>query len=235
MKKLIVLLSIQLLLTVIVFESAGQTQAKVTYTYHSYGGYKRDMTLLIKDGISQFIFHKEDTTIQGVNTAEFFHYFRHYETYYDLLSKNVTEQRLMKDKEMMLIAQWNNNLNWKMTGESKKIMGYTVQKAAAPAYEMAEKGSDLDYKEAVAWFTTEIPFQAGPERYFGLPGLILELSFTGRSIFYEVKEIDIKADVPTIKIPTEGVEVSSKEIVRPFIIDKKWLKKKKKELASASN
>ena len=31
--------------------------------------------------------------------------------------------------------------------------------------------------DVVAWYSPQIPVSAGPDRYWGLPGLILELSF----------------------------------------------------------
>jgi GLPGLI family protein len=57
-------------------------------------------------------------------------------------------------------------LQWKITGEKKKIDNYETQKAV------------LSYggREWTAWFTTEIPFQDGPYKFNGLPGLIVQIS-----------------------------------------------------------
>ena len=33
---------------------------------------------------------------------------------------------------------------------------------------------EIDGKKVLAWFTPDIPISAGPQKYYGLPGLILE-------------------------------------------------------------
>lgn len=46
------------------------------------------------------------------------------------------------------------------------------------------------YGKTIAWFTNDIPIAAGPARYYGLPGLILELTYESSSIQYIAKEIN---------------------------------------------
>lgn len=213
-------------------KTTAQNDASVIYKYYSYGNYSCDMKLTINNGTSKFTFQTKDTTTYGENTMEFYHYFSYFETYYNLLSKEVTEIRILNKDESNLIAHWQNHLVWNITGETKQILGYTVQKAIVKAYGYTDPGSEFDYGDAIAWFTTEIPFQTGPERYFGLPGLILEVEFTQRRMKYVAQDIDFS---PTEKInfPTQGIEVSMKETVRPFLIDKKWLKQKQKEFSAS--
>lgn len=56
--------------------------------------------------------------------------------------------------------------NWEITGEQKKFWDYTCQKAIC-------KFRGRTYE---AWFTTDIPIMDGPWKFYGLPGLILEVS-----------------------------------------------------------
>ena len=53
---------------------------------------------------------------------------------------------------------------WTVTREQKIVLGYTCYKAATQF-----RGRDY-----IAWFTMDIPVQAGPWKFWGLPGLILE-------------------------------------------------------------
>ncbi|WP_047446390.1 GLPGLI family protein [Chryseobacterium sp. JAH] len=58
-----------------------------------------------------------------------------------------------------------NNQNWKLTDEKKKVKDLNLQKATAR----------WGGRNWIAWFTADIPFQEGPYKFHGLPGLIVEL------------------------------------------------------------
>lgn len=62
----------------------------------------------------------------------------------------------IKDKQQPIL--------WKMTDETREIAGYTCRRA---------NGLILDSVYVVAFFTTEILPQGGPESFSGLPGMIL--------------------------------------------------------------
>ena len=72
-----------------------------------------------------------------------------------------------KDRIEPLSCQYEENLNlpWKIEQEKTKINSYDTQKAT------------LNFGGRVweAWFTTEIPIQDGPYKFFGLPGLIIKI------------------------------------------------------------
>jgi len=204
-----------------------QTQAIATYAYESYGGYKTELTLRIDGDQSHFIYQKEDTTITNEKGWEYYHQFEHYEFFLDLGDQTIVEQRLPNDV-IPLISRWKTDLKWEILDETKEIAGYAVQKATTKAYPISEgaKGTMLEY--VVAWFTMDIPFSTGPARYYGLPGLIIHLELSNRNeINYTLKDISFET-VGEIVPPREGIEVSKAEIIRPFLINKKWLKQQKK-------
>lgn len=58
-----------------------------------------------------------------------------------------------------------NTQNWKLTNEKKKVKDLNMQKAT----------TNWGGRNWTAWFTTDIPFQEGPYKFHGLPGLITEL------------------------------------------------------------
>ena len=130
------------------------------------------------------------------------------------------------------------NLKWKMEGETRVIGGYNCfkataivpvnqtdfrnfapkkedDKAAKPADE-AKKTNLLDNlempKEATitAWYTPEIPVNQGPENYWGLPGLILEVN-DGKTIILCSKVVMNPKEKAVIKPSNKGKVISQKE------------------------
>ena len=61
-----------------------------------------------------------------------------------------------------------------------------------------------------AWYTPDIPINQGPENYWGLPGLILEVS-NGKTTILSSKVVMNTKDKKEIKAPTGGKEVTQKE------------------------
>lgn len=54
---------------------------------------------------------------------------------------------------------------WKILSDKQKIGEYNTQKAT----------TSFGGREWVAWFSTDIPFQDGPYKFYGLPGLIIKI------------------------------------------------------------
>lgn len=68
-------------------------------------------------------------------------------------------------ENVVLKLSSKNTQNWKLTGEKKKVKDLNMQKAT----------TNWGGRNWTAWFTTDIPFQEGPYKFHGLPGLITEL------------------------------------------------------------
>ena len=81
---------------------------------------------------------------------------------------------------------------WKILAEKQKIGEYDTQKATT-AY---------GGREWIAWFSTAIPFQDGPYKFYGLPGLIVKLEdITGTHIMTLVG--NKKIDSPVVETESE--------------------------------
>ena len=61
-----------------------------------------------------------------------------------------------------------------------------------------------------AWYTPEIPVNQGPESYWGLPGLILEVN-DGKTVILCSKIVLNSKDKVEIKAPTNGKAISQKD------------------------
>lgn len=59
----------------------------------------------------------------------------------------------------------NLKFNWKILNDKEKIGSYNTQKATV----------DFGGRKWTAWFSTELPFQDGPYKFSGLPGLIVKI------------------------------------------------------------
>jgi GLPGLI family protein len=155
-------------------------------------------------------------------------------TYY----KNVKEKSYSVDKEFMgkefLIKDALPQLEWKMESETKQVGGYTVYKATAvKPVDNSDfrnyRAKDADKKEdkekttnfmddfempkevlITAWYTPEIPVNQGPEGYWGLPGLILEVN-DGKTIILCSKIVMNTKEKTEIKAPKVGKVVTQKE------------------------
>lgn len=77
-----------------------------------------------------------------------------------------------------LVSQ-NINLKWKLYPEYITILNYKAQKAT----------TEFGGRKWTAWFAKDIPFQDGPYKFRGLPGLIVKIEDETKSHQFELKGI----------------------------------------------
>lgn len=144
--------------------------------------------------------------------------------------KNIKDSLFLQENELLgkkfLVNDKLKALDWKMSGETKQIGQYTAFKATAskeasainfsprgPRGNNDQASADNDEPETpkmvevTAWYTMQIPVNQGPGKFWGLPGLILELHEGNTSILCTKIEIN-SDDTETIKIPSKGKKVS---------------------------
>lgn len=151
--------------------------------------------------------------------------------------KNLKDKEMIEDVEQFSkrfrVMEEMELPQWEMSAETKQIGQYLCYKAT-----MVKVDNSIDWgsifsrrarnnqkkdsskttkdKEAVklqkitAWYTPQIPVSAGPERYWGLPGLILEIN-AGRTTMLCTEIVINPEDVVEIKKPSKGKEVSRDE------------------------
>lgn len=108
---------------------------------------------------------------------------------------NIQEEEVLNQLKYLnrnwLISHNIKDLKWRITEETKTILGYSCKKAIVDFDPIMSIGGEI-----TAWFTTEIPFQFGPTTFVGLPGMILQVD-QGNYTFYAT---DIKLNKEAIKI-----------------------------------
>lgn len=107
-----------------------------------------------------------------------------------------------------------NSLNWKLIDETKKIQNYNCQKAIVK----------FGNREWTAWFTTELPFQDGPNLFRKLPGLIVAIEDSRKHHSFELIANYKTNDTP--KIEKQNKLMRTYEVNRKQF-NKKWSKFRK--------
>jgi len=163
--------------------------------------------------------------------------------------KNIKEKLFLQDQELFgkqfLIQDSLVQINWIMGNETKQIGKYMCFKATAkmPAssfdfssFRRRSQNNEQDSTkvkenktgnaskqvDVVAWYTLQIPVSQGPGEYWGLPGLILEVS-SGRTTVLCSKIVMNPEEKEAIKKPSKGKEVTKVEY-------NKIMKKKTEEM-----
>ncbi len=73
---------------------------------------------------------------------------------------------------------------WQIKNDIKEIAGHICMNAF--------RKDSLKQQDITAWFALDIPIPAGPERNFGLPGLILEIDVNDGAMHIEATNISFK-------------------------------------------
>lgn len=79
----------------------------------------------------------------------------------------------------------NDKINWITTNETKKVQDFTLQKAT----------TTFGGRNWVAWFNKDIPFNEGPFKFRGLPGLIFEIYDTKKNFIYNLIKSEKLPDI----------------------------------------
>ncbi|MBV1923137.1 MAG: GLPGLI family protein [Flavobacteriaceae bacterium] len=141
----------------------------------------------------------------------------------DVLYKNTKEDYFLNQNELFskqfLINDSLELPEWNLEKETKNIGNYTCFKATytrmVPEERMgppSEEGEEVaEVEETVtAWYTLQIPIKQGPGMYYGLPGLILEVSAGNQSILCSKIVLNPKDGISITK-PTKGKKVNQEE------------------------
>lgn len=179
---------------------------------------------------------KEDEKIDAVSgaTDSWGKNFSPGEQYKNVKTKTLLQQQEFYGKQF-LIKDDLLAIDWKIGKETKQIGKYMCFKATASIptddltwYDFSwnklrrteEQKKDsitgeliepkVEMSEVVAWYSPQIPLSQGPLEYWGLPGLILEIS-VGNTTMLCSKIIMNPDEKSKIEAPDKGKEVSKTE------------------------
>lgn len=159
--------------------------------------------------------------------------------------KNVKNSQLVQSQEFygkkFLVKDKLQDIKWQMGKETKQIGNYLCFKAMAliPTDDLTwynfswdkmrrnepQKDStgtikkpEIKMTQVEAWYTTQIPVSHGPSEYWGLPGLILEVSAGDTTLLCSKIVINPKESIK-IEAPQKGEQVN-KEKYKATVMDK---------------
>jgi len=84
---------------------------------------------------------------------------------YPSMKMQYIEMIMTMGKGMYISYSEDLNFNWKILPDKAKIGEYNAQKAT----------TEFGGRKWTAWFSTDLPFQDGPYKFSGLPGLIVKI------------------------------------------------------------
>lgn len=153
--------------------------------------------------------------------------------------KNIKDNALVQSQEFygkqFLVKDKLQAIEWKMGSDTKQIGQYVCFKATAlvPSKELAwydfswsdlrtestpesdstnveSKEPEIQMTAVEAWYTPEIPVSHGPGEFWGLPGLILEVS-AGNTTILCSKIVMNPQDKLKIEAPDKGKEITKSD------------------------
>ena len=151
--------------------------------------------------------------------------------------KNVKSDKQIQQQEFygkkFLVKDQLQPMTWTLGNETKKIGNYNCFKATTfiPTDDLLwysfswsrmrttndsedktteEDDKSVDITEVEAWYTPQIPVRHGPSEYWGLPGLILEVS-AGETTMLCSKIVLNPTDAIQIEAPSKGSLVTKSE------------------------
>ncbi|MCS3528871.1 GLPGLI family protein [Chryseobacterium sp. JUb7] len=164
----------------------------------------RNFILYYKDGISLYLQDNELIKVSGLSLEEMGNtrkanidqnsggLYKNHKT-----GEYVSEADIFGKK--FLVIDRMKKYDWILTNEEKKIATYKVKKASAM----------INGENITAWYTEELPIKEGPEDYYGLPGLIIEVSTNNKTyIAVDSSTVDPKFNITK---PSQGEPISKEK------------------------
>ncbi len=159
---------------------------------------------------------------QGGGRMRFFGGMNAGKIYTNSKTKSYYQEQNLMGKEF-LVSDSLKVIDWKMMDESKMIGKYLCFKAIAiqsintdnfrfrnPRSDSENNDEGTKEIEIAAWYTVDIPVNQGPAKFWGLPGLILEVSAGNVQIVCNKIIINPKEKIE-IKPLTKGKKVTEEE------------------------
>lgn len=133
-------------------------------------------------------------------------------TTYKNLKEKISLKAVSNFNQDFLITDEIKNYDWKISKESKEILGYEVRKAEAIADSITT---------IIAWYAPKLTYKNGPDIYGGLPGLIMEMEINSDSpqkgkkkVTYKAVSFEVITDKKGIERPKKGKKMTQDEFMK---------------------
>lgn len=146
------------------------------------------------------------------------------ETYYNLDTKKFRKYEEYAQQPFQVSGDFES-IRWKVDPtQTRQILGYECMMATGTDTERRmfpspNASGQMSFKDTVitnqltAWFTDAIPTSAGPDKYNGLPGLILALDINDGVTTYVATNVEAKAlTEDDLKVNSKGKKVTPEQL-----------------------
>lgn len=192
---------------------------------------RKPITYLLTVKNNESMYKADNTQNLGENTVEINGEKRSFprripkdESHYDFNEKKFTKFEEYAQQPFQ-IAGDIEEIRWKVDpAKTRKILGYECMMAIATESErrtipMPNESGQMTFKDTLmtnqitAWFTDAISSSAGPDKYSGLPGLILALDINNGVTTYVATNVEAKTITEEdLKINPKGKKVSPQQL-----------------------
>jgi GLPGLI family protein len=138
------------------------------------------------------------------------------------ITRNYEKNTFFNADEMLgkvyLVSDSLKSPDWKILNDLKEVAGHVCMNASL--YDTLRK------QNVVAWFALDIPVQAGPDRFWGLPGLILEVNINNGARIFTADKLEFKPLTNEFDLPKKlkGKQVNNiayLAVIKKFLDDKR--------------
>ena len=140
-----------------------------------------------------------------------------------------TSRQIITMSDGTLIEEKLDKQDWQIGTDSKMIGAYLCYKATL-TIPFINRYGESKTKEVVCWFAPSLPYSFGPKSYYGLPGLILELTESQKTCVaskIEFSDTAVKINLPKGKTVSRGAyEKMLESSMGAVILSKKREKEK---------
>ena len=133
-------------------------------------------------------------------------------------SKNIYFDAIEMLGKTYLVSDSLKTPDWKILNDMKEVAGHICMNASL--------NDTLLHQKIIAWFALDIPIPAGPDRFYGLPGLILEVNINNGAKIMLADKIDLKTLTTEFDLPKKlkGKQMTTATyaaFIKKFLDDKK--------------
>jgi GLPGLI family protein len=142
----------------------------------------------------QLVFNENESKFTEIQQESEYGYNRRpseYMIYRDFKNERRIEIEDISARQYM-IEDSLKSYSWKIMNKIKEVNGQLCM--------MAMTEDTIRKQKIVAWFANNIPSSAGPERYFGLPGLIMELDIDDGAVIITALSVEMKPVAEQLKL-----------------------------------
>jgi GLPGLI family protein len=191
-----------------------EEKEKINYTWGNDAEWKEYGTLFISGKKTKF----EDSEEKAEAEYEGFSWRKEeYYIYRDFGSNRIHDIIKLLGKvyiiEDTLVPQ-----GWKILNDMKEVCGHICMNASWT--------DTIKNKKVIAWYALDIPLSGGPDRYCGLPGLILEVNVNNGALIMTADRIEYKDPGEAMNFPAKikGKHIKEADYIakiKKYIADKK--------------